>query len=200
MVVVWVVIAVVVLAVLYVVYRFNRLVRLRTRTQEAWSDIDVELRRRHDLIPNLVSTVQGYAAHERQVLENVTAARTQAVNVAQTGDPRAMAGAEDALTGAVRQLMAVAENYPQLRAAELFLNLQEQLTTTEDKVEFARRYYNGNVRQFNSALQRFPTNVIAGSMGFTPFAYFQAADSDRAVPTVQLTPPPAGVSPAAPPA
>ena len=137
MIVVWIVIAVAVLAVLYVVYRFNRLIRLRTRTQEAWSDIDVELRRRHDLIPNLVSTVQGYAAHERQVFENVTAARTQAINVAQTGDPRAMAGAEDALTGAVRQLMAVAENYPQLRAAELFLNLQEQLTTTEDKVDFA---------------------------------------------------------------
>ncbi|MBV9100663.1 MAG: LemA family protein [Candidatus Dormibacteraeota bacterium] len=186
MVVVWVVIAVVVLAVLYVVYRFNRLVRLRTRTQEAWSDIDVELRRRHDLIPNLVSTVQGYAAHERQVLENVTAARTQAVNVAQTGDPRAMAGAEDALTGAVRQLMAVAENYPQLRAAELFLNLQEQLTTTEDKVEFARRFYNGNVRDFNTALQRFPTNVIGNRLGFKPFTFFAAAEGDRAVPSVQF--------------
>lgn len=186
MVVVWIVIAAVVLVVLYVVYRFNRLVRLRTRTQEAWSDIDVELRRRHDLIPNLVSTVQGYAAHERQVLENVTAARAQAVTVAQGGDPRAMAGAEDALTGAVRQLLAVAENYPQLRAAELFLNLQEQLTTTEDKVEFARRFYNGNVRDFNTALQRFPTNVIGSRLGFKPFTFFEAADSDRAVPSVQF--------------
>jgi len=108
------------------------------------------------------------------------------VNMAQSGDPHAMAGAEDALTGAVRQLMAVAENYPQLRAADLFLNLQEQLTTTEDKVEFARRFYNGNVRDFNTALQRFPTNALGNMLGFKPFAFFAAADSDRAVPSVQF--------------
>ncbi len=191
MTVVWIVIAIVVLLLLYVAYRFNRLIRLRTRTQEAWSDIDVELKRRHDLIPNLVSTVQGYAAHERQVLENVTQARSQAVSAAQTGNPAVMAGAEDALTGAVRQLFAVAENYPQLKAAGLFLNLQEQLTTTEDKVEFARRFYNGNVRDFNTALQRFPTNLIARSMGFQQFAFFAAADSERAAPTVAFTSPPA---------
>jgi LemA protein len=188
---VWIAVAIVVLAALYVAYRFNRLIRLRNRTQEAWSDIDVELKRRHDLIPNLVSTVQGYASHERQVFEAVTQARAQAVSAAQTGNPTAMAGAEDNLTGAVRQLIAVAENYPQLRAADLFLNLQEQLTTTEDKVEFARRFYNGNVRDFNTALQRFPTNIIGNLMHFTPFAYFSAAPDERAAPAVQFSAPPA---------
>lgn len=194
MVVLIVVLAVVALAVLYVVYRFNRLVRLRVRTQEAWSDIDVELKRRHDLIPNLVSTVQGYAAHERGVFEEVTQARAAAVSASQTGNPTAMAGAEDTLTGAVRRLLAVAENYPQLKAAELFLNLQEQLTTTEDKVEFSRRYYNGNVREFNTALQRFPTNFFGAMLGFQPFAFFAAAEGERQAPTVQLapTPPPTG--------
>ena len=155
---------IVVLIVLYVAYRFNRLIRLRTRTQEAWSDIDVELKRRYDLIPNLVNTVQGYAAHERGVFEAVTAARTNALAASKTGDPSAMAGAEDALTGSTRQLLAVAENYPQLKASELFLNLQEQLTTTEDKVEFSRRFYNGNVRDFNTALQTFPTNIYGQIM------------------------------------
>src|ERR1700682_3022086 len=115
-----IVLIVVVLILLYLAFRFNRLIRLRTRTQEAWADVDVELKRRHDLIPNLVSTVQGYAAHERQVFENVTAARANAVTATQGGNPQAMAGAEDVLTGAVRQLVAVAENYPQLKASEVF--------------------------------------------------------------------------------
>ena len=179
-----VIVVVVVLAVLYVVYRFNSLVRLRARTQEAWSDIDVELKRRHDLIPNLVSTTQGYAAHERAVFDEVTQARAAAVSAQQAGNPAAMAGAEDTLTGSVNRLFAVAERYPDLKASQVFLTLQEQLTTTEDKVEFSRRFYNGNVRDFNSALQRFPTNLIAGSFGFQPFTFFAAAESDRAVPTV----------------
>jgi LemA protein len=187
MVVIWVVVAIVALLLLYVAFRFNRLIRLRTRTQEAWADIDVELKRRHDLIPNLVSTVQGYAAHERQVFENVTAARANAVTATQGGNPQVMASAEDTLTGAVRQLVAVAENYPQLKASEVFLNLQEQLTTTEDKVEFSRRFYNGNVRDFNTSLQRFPTNLLARSLGFQAFAFFAAADSERGAPTVQFT-------------
>ena len=185
---IWIVVAIVVaLVLLYVAFRFNRLIRLRTRTQEAWADIDVELKRRHDLIPNLVSTVQGYAAHERQVFENVTAARANAVTATQGGNPQAMAGAEDVLTGAVRQLVAVAENYPQLKASEVFLTLQEQLTTTEDKVEFSRRFYNGNVRDFNTSLQRFPTNLLARSFGFQAFAFFAAADSERGAPTVSFT-------------
>ena len=189
MIAVWVVIAVVAVLMLYVVVHFNGLVRLRTRTQEAWSEIDVELKRRHDLIPNLVSTVQGYASHERQVFDDVTQARSGAIAASQTGNPATMAGAEDQLTGAVQRLMAVAENYPQLRAADLFLNLQEQLTTTEDKVEFSRRYYNGNVRDFNTAILRFPTNLFAGSFGFHPFTFFSADGTDRAVPQVSFTPP-----------
>ncbi len=186
----WIVIAVVALLLLLLAWRFNRLVRLRTRTQEAWSEIDVELKRRHDLIPNLVQTVQGYAAHERQVFDDVAQARAHAVSASQTGNPSVMAGAEDALTGSLGRLFAVAENYPQLRAAELFLNLQEQLTTTEDKVEFSRRFYNGNVRDFNTSLQRFPTNVIAGALGFHQFAFFAAGEADRQVPAVQFTPTP----------
>ena len=188
---IWIVVAVVGLLLLYLAYTFNKLIRLRTRTQEAWSEIDVELKRRHDLIPNLVSTVQGYAAHERGVFEAVTQARANAVAASQAGNPAAMAGAEDQLTGTVRQLFAVAENYPQLKAADVFLNLQEQLTSTEDKVEFSRRFYNGNVRDLNTALQTFPTNLFARMMGFTAFAFFQAAESDRAVPTAQFAAPPA---------
>ena len=187
---VWIVVAIVALLALLLIYGFNRLIRLRTRTQEAWSEIDVELKRRHDLIPNLVSTVQGYAAHERAVFENVTSLRNQAVAASQAGNPTAMAGAEDALTAGVRQVFAVAENYPQLKAAQLFLDLQEQLTTTEDKVEFSRRFYNGNVRDFNTALLTFPTNLYARILGFTPFAFFAAADSERAAPTVQFAQPP----------
>jgi LemA protein len=132
--------------------------------------------------------VQGYAAHERGVFEAVTAARNNALAASKTGDPSTMAGAEDALTGSTRQLLAVAENYPELKASELFLNLQEQLTTTEDKVEFSRRFYNGNVRDFNTALQTFPTNIYGRIMGFQPFAFFAVADSERAAPTVSFTP------------
>ena len=197
MVAVIVVIVVVVLLALVAVYLFNRLVRMRARTQEAWSNIDVELKRRHDLIPNLVSTAQGYAAHERGVFEEVTRARAAAITAAQTGNPTRMAGAEDTLTTAVNRLLAVAENYPQLKAVDVFLTLQEQLTTTEDKVEFSRRFYNGNVRDFNTALQRFPTNIFGTMMGFRPFTFFSADESDRAVPNVQFArgqqaPPPPG--------
>lgn len=188
-----VVVVVVAAIALVLAYLFNRLVRLRARTQEAWSNIDVELKRRHDLIPNLVATTQGYAAHERAVLEEVTQARSAAIAAAQTGDPQRMAGAEDTLTTSVNRLLAVAENYPQLKAVDVFLNLQEQLTTTEDKVEFSRRFYNGNVRDFNTSLQRFPTNILATMMGFHPFAFFAADASDRALPRVELAgdrPPP----------
>ena len=198
MTVVIIIVAVIVVLALGAAYLFNRLVRLRARTQEAWSNIDVELKRRHDLIPNLVATAQGYAAHERAVFEEVTQARAAAISAAQGGDPTAMAGAEDALTGSVNRLFAVAEQYPELKASEVFLTLQEQLTTTEDKVEFSRRFYNGNVRDFNTLLQRFPTNLFASMMGFRAFAFFSADAGDRAVPTVQFAggppqaPPPAG--------
>ena len=165
---------------------YNGLVKKRNRTQEAWSEIDIELKRRHDLIPNLVSTVQGYAAHEQGTFEAVTQARANAVTAGATGDPAKIAPAENALTGALRSLFAVAENYPQLRAVESFLQLQETLTATEDKIEYARRYYNTSARDYNIALQTFPRNVIAGPFGFKAVAFFGADEADRAVPQVSF--------------
>jgi LemA protein len=181
-----VVIVVVVLLGLLLWALFNGLVKKRNRTQEAWSEIDVELKRRHDLIPNLVSTVQGYAAHERGTFEAVTEARANAVSAGATGDPAKIGPAENVLTGALRSLFAVAENYPQLRAVESFLQLQETLTATEDKLEYARRYYNTSARDFNIALQTFPRNLIAGPFGFKAVAFFAADDEDRAVPQVSF--------------
>jgi LemA protein len=183
---------------------YNTLVKKRNRTQEAWSEIDVELKRRHDLIPNLVSTVEGYASHERGTFEAVTAARANAVTVGATGDPAKIAPAENVLSGALRSLFAVAENYPQLRAVESFVQLQETLTATEDKIEYARRYYNTSARDYNISLQSFPRNLIAGSFHFTAVAFFGADETDREVPVVSFpgpasagtTAPPAGPAPA----
>jgi LemA protein len=207
-----VVIVVVVLLALAFWLAFNGLVRKRNRTQEAWSEIDIELKRRHDLIPNLVSTVQGYAAHEQGTFEAVTQARANAVAAGATSDPEKIAPAENALSGTLRSLFAVAENYPQLRAVESFLQLQEELTATEDKIEFARRYYNTSARDYNTALQTFPRNLIAGPFNFRAVAFFAADDADRAVPDVQFPgsdprgaqpgstgPPVAGSTPAGPP-
>jgi LemA protein len=175
------------------VFAYNGLVRSRTRTQEAWSQIDVELKRRHDLIPNLVETVKGYAAHESQTLEAVTNARANAVAAGASGDPTRISAAEGQLTQTLRSLFAVSENYPQLRAVESFNQLQEQLTATEDKVEFARRYYNGSARDYNAAIQTFPRNILAGMFGFKPVDFFEAEITDREVPQVNFgtTPPPA---------
>jgi LemA protein len=196
-----VVIVVVVLLGLLLWALFNGLVKKRNRTQEAWSEIDVELKRRHDLIPNLVSTVQGYAAHERGTFEAVTEARANAVSAGATGDPAKIGPAENVLSGALRSLFAVAENYPQLRAVESFLQLQETLTATEDKIEYARRYYNTSARDYNIALQTFPRNLIAGPFGFKAVAFFAADDADRAVPQVSFPgaePGPTGPANAAP--
>ena len=180
----FVIVAVVVVVGLFTWLIFNGLVRKRTRTQEAWSEIDVELKRRHDLIPNLISTVKGYAAHEQGTFDKVTRARSNAIAAGATGDPDRIGPAEDALSGALRSLFAVAENYPQLRAVESFLQLQETLTSTEDKLEYARRYYNTSVRDYNIALRTFPRNAIAGIFRFTPQAFFSSTEDDRAVPTV----------------
>ena len=181
-----VVIVVVVVVLFFLWVSFNGLVKKRNRTQEAWSQIDVELKRRHDLIPNLVSTVQGYASHEKGTFEAVTAARAGAVSAGTTGDPAKIGAAENVLTGALRQLLAVVENYPQLKAVESFLQLQETLTATEDKLEYARRYYNTSARDYNIALQTFPRNLIAGTFHFTAVAFFGADEADRAVPVVNF--------------
>jgi LemA protein len=186
MVVVIIVIAVIALLGLGLWAAFNGLIKSRNRTQEAWSEIDIELKRRHDLIPNLVSTVQGYAAHEQGTFEAVTQARANAVTAGATGDPNQIAPAENALSGTLRSLFAVAENYPQLRAVESFLQLQEALTSTEDKIEYARRYYNTSARDYDIRLQTFPHNLIAGPFGFKAVAFFAADEGDRAVPRVDL--------------
>jgi LemA protein len=197
----WIVIAIVVLVLIWLVLTYNGLVTLRNRTQEAWSEIDVELKRRHDLIPNLVQTVQGYMGHERGTLEAVTNARAGAVAAGASGDPAKIGQAENMLTQSLRSLFAVSENYPDLKAISAFTNLQEQLTATEDKIEFSRRFYNGNVRDYNIKLQTLPTSLIAGVLGFKAFGFFQADESDRAVPQVnfgnlpQSGPPPPGSMP-----
>ncbi len=163
-------IVIIVLAViaLWVIFAYNRLVRARSRSQEAWSDIDVQLKRRYDLIPNLVESVKGYMQHEASVFQNVTEARSRAMQATGSGK----AGAEDQLSGALKSLFAIAENYPQLKANENFAKLQDELTDTEDKIQAARRFYNGNVRDLNTAIQTFPTNIMASSFGFKPMEFF----------------------------
>ena len=183
-----VLVVILVILALFLITTYNRLVTLRQRVKEAWSDIDIQLKRRHDLIPNLVETVKGYAAHERGTFEEVTKARADAVAAGASGSPQQMAQAENALTGALRSLFAVAENYPQLQAVQEFKDLSENLTATEDKIAFARRFYNGNVRDYNTALQTFPTNILAGAFGFKPEQFFELADqTDREVPQVKFS-------------
>ena len=183
-----VLIVVIVILGLFLITTYNRLITLRQRVREAWSDIDIQLKRRHDLIPNLVETVKGYAAHERGTFDEVTKARADAVAAGATGSPQQMAQAENVLSGALRSLFAVAENYPQLQAVQEFKDLSENLTATEDKIAFARRFYNGNVRDYNTALQTFPTNTLAGVFGFSPEQYFELADqTDREVPQVKFS-------------
>ncbi len=149
---------------------YNRLITLRNRTDESWSDIDVQLKRRYDLIPNLVSTVKGYAAHESGVFEKVTEARTRAMSAGTSEDK---AEAENALSGTLKSLFAVAENYPDLKANENFLELQKELSDTENKIQSARRFYNANVRDFNTQIESFPVNAVAPSIGFTKYAFFE---------------------------
>lgn len=155
----------------FLVGMYNTLVRARNEVKNAWSQIDVQLNRRHDLIPNLVETVKGYMTHERETLEAVTAARQQAVNI--TGDVEAKARAENQLSQTLRSLFAVSEAYPDLKANQNFLELQRELTDTEDKVMAARRFFNGGVRELNTKIQQFPTNVFARSLGFTSREFFE---------------------------
>ena len=155
---------------------YNGLIRSRVRTREAWSGIDVQLRRRASLIPNLVETVKGYAAHEKQVLENVTRARAM---LEQAGGAAQAAQADNVLTGALRSLFAVAENYPQLRANENFLALQGELSDIEEKIAFSRQFYNRNVLDFNTRIQVFPSVVIANTFNFERFDFFEAEETAR---------------------
>jgi LemA protein len=178
-----IIVAIVVVVLLIFVVQYNGLVRLRNRIDNAWSQIDVQLQRRHDLIPNLVETVKGYAAHEKDTLERVVQARNQAVSAQ---GPAAQGQAENVLTGALRQLFAVAEAYPDLKANQNFLNLQEELTSTEDRVAYARQFYNDTVLKYNNKIQTIPSNVIAGMFSFQEREYFEGEEEARSVPRVQF--------------
>ncbi len=165
---------------------YNGLIRSRIRCREAWSGIDVQLKRRSSLIPNLVETVKGYAAHEREVLENVTRARAQ---LEQAGSPGQAAQADNALTQTLRSLFAVAENYPQLKANENFLALQKDLADVEEKIAFSRQFYNRNVMDFNARIQVFPNVLIAHTFNFAPFEFFEAEEAARQDVKVSFTAP-----------
>jgi len=169
----WIVLAVVVLVILWIIAAFNGLVTLKNRAKEALSDIDVQTKRRYDLIPNLVETVKGYASHESEVFEKVTQARANAMNAQGTA---AKEQAENALSGTLKTLFAVSENYPDLKASTNFLNLQNELTDTEDKIQAARRFYNTNVRDLNIKIESFPGNIIASSFGFKEMDLFQTTN------------------------
>jgi LemA protein len=159
-----------------VIAMYNSLVQLKVRCDSSWADIDVQLKRRHDLIPNLVETVKGYAAHEKGTFENIARFRSQAM---QAATPEDKAAAENQLTGALKSLFAVAENYPQLKASEEFTQLQGSLSATEDAIQNSRRYYNAVVRDLNTKIQSFPTNILANMAGFQQRQFFEAATTDR---------------------
>lgn len=180
---IWIVLAVVAALVLYVIAIYNRLVVLRNRIENAWAQIDVQLRRRYDLIPNLVETVKGYAAHEREVFERVTEARTRAIAA---GSVAQQAQAENMLTQALRSLFAVAEAYPALRANENFAKLQEELSETESKIAFSRQFYNDTVLQYDNMREAFPSNVVARMAGFGGKEYFEAETVSREPVKVQF--------------
>ena len=175
----------VVFPVVVVALMYNHLVGLRNRVTESWSNVDTELKRRYDLIPNLVETVKGYAAHERETLQRVVEARARAV--ASTGRPSSQAADENVLVESMKSLFAVAERYPDLKASESFLKLQEELTDTEDRIQAARRFYNGNVRDFNNSCQSVPTNLIAGLFKFQPADFFEIESVEmRLAPKITL--------------
>ena len=172
----WIVVVVLVVIAFALVGMYNSLVQLRVRADNAWSDIDVQLKRRHDLIPNLVETVKGYAAHEKGTFENIARFRSQAM---QATTPTDKAAAENQLTGALKSLFAVAENYPELKASEEFTKLQGSLSQTEDSIQNSRRYYNAVIRDLNTKIQSFPTNILAGMFGFQLRQFFETAEADR---------------------
>jgi LemA protein len=178
-----IILGILVILAVVLVAMYNGLVNLRNRIENAWAQIDVQLKRRYDLIPNLVETVKGYASHERETLEAVTQARNMAVNAS---GPQATAQAENMLSGALKSLFAVSEAYPDLKANQNFLNLQEELTGTEGKVAYARQFYNDTVLRYNTKIQTVPSSIIAGMFNFTEREYFEADDGSRGPVTVQF--------------
>ncbi len=186
---IWIVLIILAVIVLFLVFMYNGLVRLRNMVDEAWNQISVQLKRRHDLIPNLVNAVKGYMEFEQETLTRVVEARNAAVSAQAAGPSQAgqSAQAENMLTGALRQLFALVENYPQLKANENVMQLQEELTTTENQIGFSRQHYNSTVRDYNTSIQTFPNVLLAGMFGFTGRDYFQIEEADTAVPAVDLS-------------
>jgi LemA protein len=181
----WIILALLGFLIFYLIGMYNALVRLRNRVKNAWSQIDVQLKRRHDLIPNLVETAKGYMKHERETLEHVTEARSRAMGADSVGDKSA---AEGQLSGALSKFMLVVENYPDLKANTNFLALQEELTSTENKIAFSRQGYNDAVLFFNNKIQMFPSNIIANTFNFTEEEFFEIEEAaERAVPKVSFT-------------
>src|SRR6201993_1112189 len=178
------IVVVIVLLVLILAGMYNSLVQLKVRCDSAWSDIDIQLKRRHDLIPNLVETVKGYAAHEKSTFEDIAKYRSMAM---QATGPADKAAAENQLTGALKSLFAVAENYPQLQASQEFTQLQGSLSQTEDAIQNSRRYYNAVVRDLNTKIQSFPTNILAGMFGFQQKQFFETEAADREPVQVKFT-------------
>jgi LemA protein len=180
----WIILGIIVILIFWLIGIYNALITLKNRVEEAWSDIDVQLKRRYDLIPNLVETVKGYAAHESGVFEKVTEARSRAMNATGAQDK---AQAENMLSETLKSLFAVAENYPQLKASENFAKLQDELSDTENKIQAARRFYNGNVRDFNTKLQVFPNNLINALLKFQAREFFELGnEAEREAVKVQF--------------
>lgn len=172
----YIVLIIVAVIVIWLIAVYNGLIKLKNRTDEAWSDIDVQLKRRYDLIPNLMETVKGYAKHEKELFENVTKARSEAMSAQGV---EAKGKAENMLSDTLKSLFAVAENYPDLKASQNFAKLQDELTDTENKIQAARRFYNGQVRDFNTKIQVFPTNTIAGMLKFKKYEFFETDEKEK---------------------
>ena len=175
----YIILAIVVVLILWLIGAFNKFVKMRNRTDESWSDIEVQLKRRHDLIPNLINSVKGYMKHERELLENITKARAQAMQAQEAGDTKAMASAEGSLGGMLGKLQIAVEAYPDLKANQNVAQLMDELSDTENKIQASRRFYNGMVRDFNTGIQQFPSNLIAGVFGFKKYDFFEIEDEQE---------------------
>lgn len=174
---IWIIVAIIVVVIFWLIAVYNGLITLKNRTDEAWSDIDVQLKRRYDLIPNLIETVKGYATHEQGTLQKVVEARNLAMS--QSGNIEEKAKAENALSSTLKSIFALAESYPDLKANQNFLKLQDELSDTENKIQAARRFYNGNARDFNIKIEVFPNNLIVGALKFKKFDYFEAGEEEK---------------------
>ena len=175
----WIIVIILIVLVLAIISMYNGLIRLKNRVDEAWSDIDVQLKRRYDLIPNLIEAVKGYASHEKETLERVVQARNDAMSMQNSSDIDAKLKAENALSSTLKSIFALSESYPDLKANENFLELQRELSDTENKIQSSRRFYNGNVRDFNTKIQVFPTNMIAKQLGFSTRNFFEIESAEQ---------------------